>query len=113
MKIEEAKNKMVKIAARSLTIKDENGKTAGVVTNATRFVNLPLREQVNFSGAVRASGFWGKKSNLIACNGKLYYLYNLCRLKYADDAEVAELESTKEQAAKYFEVIPCYLFMTD
>lgn len=113
MKIEEAKNKIVKMSANSLTVKDENGKTAGVITRATRFNNLPFREQVNFSGAVRASGFWGKTSSLIACNNKLYYLYNLRRLKYADDTETAELESEKEQAAKYFEVIPCHLIITD
>ena len=40
MRIEELKNQFVKISNRSITCKNENGKTKGIVTNATSFLKI-------------------------------------------------------------------------
>ena len=130
MNIQDLENKKVKISSRSLTCKDENGKTCGVVTQAIQFINAPARDQVDYTKAVRACGIWGNKyreivQNVVICNKKLYYLNDLSnkafleehtkdhpeRLEiFADIVEkVKEFDAIAEKAAEYMVVIPCYI----
>lgn len=123
MKIEELKNQRVKISARSLTCKDENGKTKGVVTCAENFLNLRPNLQFQYAKIVRNSGLWsaGESKNVFLIDGKLYYLFDLSPIEFYEkyyagksgwDNEKEKCENRKslaESAAKYMEVIPCYI----
>lgn len=121
MTITEIKDKRVKLSPRSITIKDENDKTRGVV-KAIRWDELPPREHFNFRNIVCASGLWGSGDKLMeqvyVVNGKIYFLWNK---KYEEDYhkyfESFEYETKKfvgrkkiyELAKQYMEVIDCYI----
>lgn len=123
MKIEELKNQYVKISDRSITCKDENGKTKGIVTNAINFLKMQPNKQFEYSGKLRASGIWGsgEANKVYIIDGKIYYLFNLKSIetyeKYFKDKPGWESETEHynkqmklaEEAAKIGTVIPCYI----
>lgn len=80
MKIEELRNRQIKLSPHSITVK-ENDKTCGVVRGVQKFLDLRPNIQMNYSKILRDSGIWGNKERLIDnvyyCDGKLYYFYNL------------------------------------
>lgn len=72
MKIEELNDYDVRISAHSLTAKNEDGKTAGVIRNVVHFKKAVFRDQVNTSEKIkklaRAAGIDFNRSYLFAVN---------------------------------------------
>ena len=109
--------KHAKICKSSISCKDENGKTCGVVTGITRFKDLQANKQILFSKALRSSGLWGSKyglmDNVIYYDGKLFHLISIKTLehykeyypeKYGDIADIIE-----NAEALGIETLLCYL----
>lgn len=75
----------VAVSARTLTVKDNTGKTRGMVRGVTQFVHAAPRVQMEHSRALRASGLWeavnafdylGVASSVIIDGGRVYWLFN-------------------------------------
>jgi hypothetical protein len=123
MRIEELKNQYVKISDRSITCKDENGKTKGIVTNAVKFGKLQPNKQIDYFKQIRAAGLWGngESEKVYIIDGKIYYLFNLKPLEFYEkyfagkpgfESETERYNQRKkmaEEAAKIGTVIPCYI----
>ncbi|MBQ1777224.1 MAG: hypothetical protein IIZ93_03615 [Acidaminococcaceae bacterium] len=123
MKMEELENQRVKISDRSITCKDENGKTKGVVTGAIRFKSLQPNKQMEYFRRISESGLWcsGEMDKVYILNGKIYYLFNLRLTDFyetyladvpgfeADTEKYIQRKNLAENAAKIGTVIPCYI----
>lgn len=123
MKIEELKNQRVKLSPRSITCKDENGKTKGVVSGAVKFEDLQPNKAIDYFHTIRDAGLWGngESENIYVYGGKIYYLYNLKAVetykKYFEgkpgfeneEKRYNERKQAAENAAKIGTVIPCYI----
>lgn len=80
MQITEVNGHYAKLSPNTITVKDENGKTRGIV-HATCWKNLPPRESCAWFKALRDCGLWGNSRAKVATNvymadGQLYWLYN-------------------------------------
>lgn len=126
MKILEIENKKVKISAHSITVKDDNGKTCGVVRNATRYHELRTSDQLEHWKDIKTSGiadFPKFIDRIVYCDGRVYFLHDLRMIeKYEQMFErfpQTDLEDVKrhyhtlkqvaERAAEFATVIPCYI----
>lgn len=77
MTIHQIENRRVKISAHSITVKNENGKTCGIV-HADRLVDCPMRIIRDHWKTLRQAGLWGTPEyhNVVLCENKLYLLYS-------------------------------------
>lgn len=116
--------KRIMISAQTITVKDENYKTRGMVRGITQFKNARPNLQIDVSGILRKTGIWQSpfgNSNLIYDGKKWYYMNNLKPLEFYEKylADHPGYESDKnayeqrklmaEKAAEYFTVIDCYI----
>ena len=128
MKISEIENKKVKIGAHSITVKDDDGKTCGVVRNATRFNELRLADQTMFWRSMVKCGIADRAefvNRFIVCDGKPYFLHDMRTLdayeqlfsRFPDreweleKKRCNECKQVAENAAKIATVIPCYVLI--
>ena len=120
MDIEMLKGKRVKICPRSITCKDENDKTCGVVNNVVSFLNLAPRYQCELARKFdRKNLDW--KQIYVRNNHEMFYLLNLRTIefyeKYIKGKEGFADEENKyckmiecaKEAEKSMTVIPCYI----
>lgn len=123
MKIEDLAGQDIKICKSSITVKDEYGKTKGVVTNIHKFKDLRPNIQIDYFKQLKECGIWGSNfDGMVDCvvfDGKdAYYLNNMQPITnyetYWADADMpnekARYEKRKEiakAATKYFTVIDC------
>jgi len=86
MTMQDLEGKRVVISARTITVKDEQGKTRGLVRDARPFRSWADRERFDHREAVCRSGLWGRRDGAvdrcILCGGKLYFLNNTKTLDY-------------------------------
>lgn len=126
MEIEDIKNKRVKVSARSITVKNENDKTCGVIRNVVNFKDLPKNQQFEWFKVVKACSIWGHEnllSRFLICDGKAYFLFDTkpddTYEKFYKDKEwyrhedyQSDLKKRKQIAetiSEYATVIPCYI----
>lgn len=117
MEILSIEGKNIKLNKSSITCKDENGKTCGVVTGITSFCDLQANKQILFTRALRSSGLWGSKYNLmknvVFCDNKLYHIASIKKLEFCKEYEpgkYADLANIIEEAEKNgICTILCYL----
>lgn len=126
MKIAEVENKHIKICKTSITIKNDSGKTAGVIRGICKYKDLQPNKQHDFFSIVRGAGLWGCSLSgvmdaVVCVDNKLYYLHNLKPIeaytKYFRDNEMFSSEKKNyekrleiaEAAGKLINVIPCYI----
>lgn len=124
MEIQDLKNKKIIIGKMSITCKDENGKTCGIVRNVKTWKTLPLREVFEFHKIVNASGIRaaGLSNNLIVDGKQLYYLHDLKPIEFYENYIDGKIENSSEkeryntrkqiaEKAKEYNiiVIPCYI----
>ena len=123
----ELKNQKVKLSTNSITVKDENGKTKGVVRSVTSFSKLPMRTVCEWSKKMRDCDLIGCSesknliTNVIYDGRSMYYLNNLKPIKFYEETlkgmdgyedEKRNYEKrleVAEKAKKYMEVIDCYI----
>lgn len=77
--IKECAGQNVKISKTSITIKDGNGKTRGVVRNIVSVQDMQLNKQTDYFRLFKKLNVWGKisLSNCIVKNGKLFVFRNM------------------------------------
>lgn len=124
MKMENLIGKTVKICPHSITVKGDNGKTAGVVRDTCVWKNLPNRTTFEYFKKIKEAGIWGTNllENLVFCDNKMYFLHDIGALeryeKYFGDRPEKWPNETKrynerkkivEKANAIFTVIPCYI----
>lgn len=77
MTIAELEGRNVKLGAHTITIKDDEGKTRGLVRISSRYWDLPLHDQIDLSKTLRSSGLLGLGAKVYASvfvdNKKMYW----------------------------------------
>lgn len=115
--------KTIKLSAHSITLKDEDGKTIGIVRNIVPYTELRTSEQMKYWRKLREYSMLDPEclKRLIMHDGELYYLHNLKPLefyeKYCQGREGFECERDYYEKRKAFAdkiveiatVIPCYI----
>lgn len=134
MKITEIENKKVKISPHSITVKNDEGKTCGVVKNTVTYKNLSPSKHMEYWKIVKQTGIWGDQdsliNNFVICDGEAYYLHNLSLKAFLEEYNVLDrngnvldhsgifdydirrlkkLEQIAKQASEFVTVIPCYV----
>lgn len=77
--IKDCMNKKVKISRGSITIKNDNGKTSGIVRNIINLYNLQPNKQIDYYKELRKLGVWGKIDikNCIIKDETMYIFRNM------------------------------------
>lgn len=124
MKIEEIKNKRVKINSHSITVKNDDDKTCGVVRDVKPFKELRPADSMKYHKALREFGIFGDSDLLkcfVICDGEPYYLHNLKPLETYErlfkgkdgweneERRYNERKQAAEKVAAIATVIPCYV----
>lgn len=124
MKIEEIQNRRIKISLHSITVKNDDDKTCGMVKDVKPFKELRPADAMKYFSKLREIGVFGNSELLkcfVICDGKPYFLNNLCPLETYErlfkDKEGWEGEERKynerkqiaERMTEIATVIPCYV----
>ena len=77
--IKDCIGKKIKISKSSITIKDDNNKTCGVIRNITSLYDLQANKQIDYYKTLRKLGLHGKISikECIIANGTMYVFRNI------------------------------------
>lgn len=117
--IKDCIGKNVKISKNSITIKNEEGKTCGVVRNIISLYDLQVNKQVEYYRKIKNAGLHGKISikDCIISDGVMYVFRNikskLWHEKYGYVTEEEKLKAEEMQmiydtvVAAGFEIIEC------
>nr|DAO32074.1 MAG TPA: hypothetical protein [Caudoviricetes sp.] len=117
--IKDCINKKVKISKGSITIKNDEGKTCGIVRNIVSLYDLQANKQMDYYRKIRDMGLHGKISirDCIISDGTMYIFRNIKsklfheKYGYIDDSEkqkAEEQERLYNQAKENgIEVIEC------
>lgn len=99
--IKECIGKKVKISKGSITIKDDNNKTCGVVRNVTSLYDLQANKQMDYYKQLRELGLHGKVSikDCIISDGTMYVFRNIKnKLFHEKYGYISEEEKQKAEA---------------
>lgn len=104
--IKDCIGKKVKISKSSITIKDDNNKTCGVIRNITSLYDLQANKQIDYYKTLRKLGLHGKISikECIIANGTMYVFRNIkSKLWHDEYGFISEEEKRKaeEQETTY------------
>ena len=117
----------VKISAGTITVKDNQNKTRGMVRGIRKFQDAPKAKQFDCFSLLRKSGIWenGFSDCVIYDGAAWYYLndlkpienYNRLRSVFESDPETYGNETKRnakrievaEKAKQYMTVINCYI----
>ena len=130
MKMQELAGKRISIGKTSVTVKDENDKTRGIVRNVATWYTLGNRQQSDVWKVLTKCGLWQFSNDmrdervlkkLIIDGNKLYYLNDQRYIenyhKYFDGHSCCEQEQKNfqkymevlERIREYMEVIDCHV----
>ena len=130
MKMQELTGKRISIGKTSITAKDENDKTHGIVRNVSTWYTLGNRQQSDVWQVLKKCGLWEYSNNmrderilkkLIADGNTLYYINDLRYIenyhKYFEGQYCCEQEQKNyqkymevlEHIREYMTVIDCYV----
>lgn len=117
----------VKLSPRSITVKDSEGKTSGVV-KAKRWGELSTREQADNWKSLKRAGIWGNRcgathliDRVYSVNGKLYFFnnkkYHEDHKKYfsnieefpAENKAYCDYSEMLKKASSFLTIIDCYI----
>lgn len=107
MIITDINGEIIKIGKSSITVKGDNGKTKGIVTNCRTFSAMSPTDKMQ----LRKSGIpLDEARNCIIQNGNIYYLLNLhlenwIKQQKYPEAFIRELAITAERRRKAGEII--------
>lgn len=108
-------NKNVKISKGSITIKDDEGKTRGIVRDIRHFKDVQINMQSKYFHIMKQAGVWGNSkidlNNIIIKNNEIYLFRNIhgleCLKKY-DMQLVEKLNEIYQRAEENgIKVIEC------
>lgn len=124
MKITEIANKKVKISSHSITVKNGDDKTCGVVRDVKPFKELRPADGMKYFPKLRELGVFGNSELLkcfVLCDGEPYFLHNLRPLETyeklfkgkegweSEERKYNERKQAAERMAEIATVIPCYV----
>lgn len=114
MEIKDIYNHNVKASKGSITVKDENDKTRGIVRDLTRFNDLQANKKILYSNVLREAEVWGNsKINIDNCyvlDGEIYLLKNLRCYKYYSEEEQTDYNNMYLKISNHgINVIECYI----
>ncbi len=120
MLLHEIEGKNIKLSANTITVKDDAGKTRGLIRGITRFKEARPNVQMQFFKVLRASGLWeAGKSDSVYIDGKeLVYIenkrtsdhYNNTRMQESFPEEWGKYKDLMEAVkASGIKVYHCYL----
>lgn len=125
MDIMDIRNKRVKVGKSSITVKDDAGKTLGVVTNATPFMDMSPSKKCEYHLTMRKSGIGMEGArNIVEKDGELYFLHDITPIEtyktmkktHPDSWFLGELEGKikinselANAASKHFTVLECFV----
>jgi hypothetical protein len=74
----------IKPSKTSITVKDQNGKTKGIITDCKTFQNMSDRDRFDLHSKLKKSGINSLDiaTNCVIKNGDVYYLYNISLKKF-------------------------------
>lgn len=102
MTIRDLEGKRVKISAQTITVKDVQGKTRGMIRDARPFRSWTEPERFAHHGTIKHSGLWGRRDSLldqfILCGGKLYFLNDTKPIHFYERMYAGELGERLKQA---------------
>ena len=97
-------NQKVIASKCSITVKDKNNKTKGVVRNLIRFKDLQCNKQIDYFKLFRSIGIWGNnKINIDNCyilDNNIYLLRNMKSYKYYTPEEQTEYDNIYQNIAQ-------------
>ena len=76
MKIQDLENRKIKIGKTSITVIDDNGKTAGIVRNIKAWATMQPRDTFDIWKRIKPIFAAGKGDRLVLDGNGLYYVYN-------------------------------------
>ena len=88
MTMKDLEGRNVKISAHTITVKDEHGKTRGMVRNVRPWAEIPFNRQSDIFHRLRSAGAWGtiKTDRVFWCDGEFWYIKNdRSRLYWGDN----------------------------
>lgn len=81
MEILDCTGKNVKISKGSITVKSDNGKTAGIVRDIRHFKDIQVNKQWEYFHLLKNAGLWGNKkidlNNIIIKENTMYLFRNV------------------------------------
>ena len=89
MKVNEIAGKKIKINARTITVLNDAGKTAGMVTGVETFYSMSARQKYDFYSAAKRAGV-EKWSRLFFIDGRWYYIADDSALARAKEWETVD-----------------------
>lgn len=105
--IKDCINKKIKISKNSITIKDDNNKTCGVIRNITSLYNMQPNKQIEYYKTLKQIGLHGKISikDIIVKDNTMYAFRDIqSKLFHQKYGYFSESEKQKEQKQdQYFE----------
>jgi len=111
----------IKACKTSITVKDHEGKTKGIITDCKTFHNMSTRDQFDLHNKLKKFGINNLEiaSNCVIKDGNIYFLYNVSLKKHIekygvfDESEQNRLDKLELMAAQLKEsnipVIECLL----
>ena len=107
VEIKDCINKKIKISKNSITIKDDNNKTCGVIKNITSLYNMQPNKQIEYYKTLKQIGLHGKISikDIIVKDNTMYAFRDIqSKLFHQKYGYFSESEKQKEQEQdQYFE----------
>ena len=107
MDIKELKNLdngyTLRVGKTSITIKDKNNKTRGIVNNIETFKNMQFNKKMEWTIKFNKTGINGKLpiNDLVFIGNKIYYIHNNKKLEeYREDYKIYDSKLRKEQIEK-------------
>lgn len=111
MKIQDIAGRRVKVSRSTISVLNDDGKTAGMITGVDTFYNMPPREQVEHAGKLRRLGIDRLKMDwrrMFFVKGVWYYLADDGALEWAHkfrkidgDKPIARWEEAKQAAEQF------------
>lgn len=92
--------KLVKISKNSITIKNADGKTSGVVRDIVSLYDMQPNRQIEYYQKLRKAGLHGKIciKDIILCDGELYVFRNVKNKLFCEKhGYFSECEEKKEK----------------
>lgn len=124
IKIAEISNRKIKISPHSITVKNDDGKTCGVVRDVRPYNELRTAEQMEYHKKFRDFGVFNHSELVkcfVLCDGEPYFLHNLRPLETYErlfkgkegweneERKYNERKQAAEKMAEIATVIPCYV----
>lgn len=111
MKIQDIAGRRVKVSRSTISVLNDDGKTAGMITGVDTFYNMPPREQIEHAGKLRRLGIDRLAMNwhrMFFIKGVWYYLADDGALEWAHkfrevdgDKPIARLEEARQAAEQF------------